>query len=247
MQSPSSRLEMPLGEQWGKLDRVSVSGTAVFAALAVILTVVSQSFGLNFPLLPYLQFDLGEIAILLAFFIFGPVPAVVSSFAEFSVLWVVGQSVPIGPPLKLIAILSSLLGLWVGVKLASHLRRSSLAGAVGLGTALGILSRAVVMTIPNYILIVYLYHIDGMVKYYASALSAFGFSLTADNALLLLLALTAVFNCIQLLFVSVVSSMIIQSPQLKNLKTAGRSPWLLSIVYGSEGSAYNRAKSILSR
>ena len=43
----------------------------MFGALAVVLTTLSHALGLNFPLIPYLQFDFGEIAILLAFFIVG--------------------------------------------------------------------------------------------------------------------------------------------------------------------------------
>ncbi|HME18495.1 MAG TPA: hypothetical protein VKF15_02020, partial [Nitrososphaerales archaeon] len=58
----------------GRLDSVSVAGIAIFSALATLLAALSQSLGLNFPVVPYLQFDLGEVAIIMAFFIFGPVP-----------------------------------------------------------------------------------------------------------------------------------------------------------------------------
>ena len=74
--------------RFGRFDSVSLGGMAVFGAMAVVLTTVSQAFGLNFPLIPYLQFDFGEIAILLAFFIFGPVPGVVATFIEFLTLMV---------------------------------------------------------------------------------------------------------------------------------------------------------------
>src|SRR5579864_6658594 len=101
--------------QTGKLDSVSLGGIAVFGALAVVLTTLSHALGLNFPLIPYLQFDFGEIAILLAFFIFGPVPGLVAAFIEFVTLMVLGQAAPIGPILKLVSMLASLAGIWFGM------------------------------------------------------------------------------------------------------------------------------------
>ena len=80
----------------GRFDTVSIAGTAVFGALALILGAASQALGLNFPIIPYLQFDLGEVAIVLAFFIFGPAPAAASSFVEFLGLMVFGQQIPVG-------------------------------------------------------------------------------------------------------------------------------------------------------
>src|ERR1022692_3347673 len=125
--------------RFGRFDSVSLAGIAVFGALAVVLTVVSQAFGLNFPLIPYLQFDLGEIAILLAFFIFGPVPGVIAAFIEFFTLMVLGVNAPIGPILKLVSILASLAGIWAGMALVSRSRSPSLGKAVALGTFLAII------------------------------------------------------------------------------------------------------------
>src|ERR1700719_4641586 len=96
------------------LDSRSLAGVAVFGALSVVLTLISQALGLNFPIIPYLQFDLGEVAILLAFFIFGPVPALIAALIEFATLLVLGVNAAFfDPELKLIAVLSSLLGVWI--------------------------------------------------------------------------------------------------------------------------------------
>ncbi|MDG6910589.1 MAG: hypothetical protein JRN08_09490, partial [Nitrososphaerota archaeon] len=94
----------------GRLDTASIAGSAIFSALAIILAAASQTLGLNFPLIPYLQFDVGEVAIILAFFIFGPAPALVSSLVEFGGLMVFGQNVPYGPLLKLFALVSTVAG-----------------------------------------------------------------------------------------------------------------------------------------
>lgn len=216
----------------GRLDSVSLAGIAIFGALAVVLTTISQSLGLNFPLLPYLQFDLGEIAIFLAFFIFGPIPAVVASFIEFGTLLAIGENTPIGPPLKLASILSSLLGIWVGTYLVSRMRKPTLEKASGLGTFLGILARMGVMTLANYYLIVFLssyftyYSLSAIISYYGHYLVSAGFTVNASNGLEIILGVTAIFNALQLLFSAGVAFLIIRLPQIRSTRAAGRGLWI---------------------
>ena len=95
-----------------------IAATGLFGALAILLTSLSQALGLNFPILPYLQFDFGEVAIIIAFLLFGPVPATTAAFVEFLTLMVLGENIPWGPVLKIIAVLSTLGGLWFGMALA---------------------------------------------------------------------------------------------------------------------------------
>jgi riboflavin transporter FmnP len=220
----------------GRIDSVSLAGIAIFGALAVVLTTVSQYLGLNFPLLPYLQFDLGEIAIFLAFFIFGPIPAVVASFIEFGTLLAIGENTPIGPPLKLASILSSLLGIWAGTFLISRLRKPTLGKAAELGTFLGILARMGAMTVANYYLIVFLssyfsyYSLTAILAYYGHSLQPLGFTVNASNGLEVILGVTAVFNALQLLFAAGVSFAIVRLPQVRNTRAAGRGPWISSYI-----------------
>ncbi len=214
----------------GTLDRVSIAGVAVFGALAVLLTTLSQAMGLNFPVIPYLQFDLGEIAILLAFFIFGPVPALVSSFIEFLTLMAIGQNVPIGPLFKLMAVISSLVGIWLGVAIVHRVQRPTLAKASGVGTLLGIVFRAGLMSIPNFYLIVFLFSLQGTVGFLAASFKLAGITLTNSNGLALILGLTAIFNGLQLLFVSIVSYMLVRLPQIARARAAGRPPWIMTYV-----------------
>jgi len=216
----------------GRIDSVSLAGMAIFGALAVVLTTISQSLGLNFPLLPYLQFDLGEIAIFLAFFIFGPVPAVVASFVEFGTLLAIGENTPIGPPLKLASILSSLLGIWAGTYLVSRLRKPTLGKAAGWGTFLGILARMGVMTVANYYLIVFIsnyfsyYSLSAILSYYGHYITSAGFPINATNGLEIILGVTAIFNALQLLFAAGVSFFIVRLPQIRSTRAAGRGLWI---------------------
>jgi riboflavin transporter FmnP len=217
----------------GRLDSVSLGGIAVFGALAVVLTTISHALGLNFPLIPYLQFDFGEIAILLAFFIFGPIPGLVAAFIEFLTLMALGQAAPIGPILKLISILASLGGIWLGTAVVSRSRNPSFAKAAALGTFLGIVSRVIFLTISNYYLIVFFggeYALNGLVPYLAGAFKLVGVTLTSVNGLELILAFTAVFNVLQLALVAGVSSFLVGLPQVQATRAAGRSLWVVSYL-----------------
>jgi riboflavin transporter len=219
--------------RFGGLDSVSIGGIAVFGALAVVLTTLSHALGLDFPLIPYLQFDFGEIAILLAFFIFGPVPGLVAAFIEFVTLMVLGQNAPIGPILKLISILASIGGIWLGTMLVSRSRNPSFAKAAGLGTSLGIVSRVVFLTIANYYLIVFFggeYALSGLVPYLAGTFKLVGIALTPGNGLELILVFTAVFNVLQLAFVAGLTSFLVGLPQLQATRAAGRTLWVVSYL-----------------
>jgi riboflavin transporter FmnP len=218
----------------GRFDSVSLGGIAVFGALAVVLTTVSQAFGLNFPVIPYLQFDLGEIAILLAFFIFGPVPGFVAAIIEFLTLMVLGQNAPIGPVLKMISILASLGGIWAGMAIVSRSRSPGLARSATLGTFLGIMARVVFLTPANYYLLVFFggeYALSGLVPYLAGSFRVVGIDLTPANGLNLILLFTAIFNALQLLFAAGVTYFLVSLPQVQSTRAAGRRPWVVSYIH----------------
>lgn len=215
-----------------RIDSVSLAGIAIFGALAVVLTTISQGLGLNFPLVPYLQFDLGEIAILLAFFIFGPLPALVAAFIEFATLMAIGQNVAFfGPEFKLIAILSSLLGIWLGALAVSRMTKKSVGKATGVGGSLGMLFRAAAMTIPNYLLIVSpLFGISNAVYTVEAPFKAIGITITNANVLYFVLGVTAIFNVLQLAFVIAVTYFVIRLPQVQSIRLAGKNLWIVRYV-----------------
>jgi len=219
------------------LDTPSVAGIAVFSSLALVLAAASQALGLNYPLIPYLQFDVGEVAIILAFFIFGPVPALVSSFVEFGGLMVFGQQIPIGPLLKLFALVSTVAGLWLGSRLASRMAETGLGRLLGGGALLGGVFRAAVMTLPNYYLIVFLYGLAGIEGFLKGSFLLVGIGLTDANALGLILLFTAVFNVLQLLVVVSISYFILRFPAVSQMKVGGRAPWFVSVLRSNGGHA----------
>ncbi len=220
-----------------RLDTASVAGSAVFSALALVLAGASQALGLNFPLIPYLQFDVGEVAIILAFFIFGPGPALVSSAVEFGGLMAYGQNVPWGPLLKLFALVSTVAGMWVGTRLASRRGEAGVLSLAAWSGAVGAAARAAVMTLPNFYLVTYIYGlpaIEGVVK---APFSLVGVGVTDANALWMILGFTAVFNVLQLLVVMVISSFVLRVPAVPRLKVGGRAPWFATVLRESKGSA----------
>ena len=227
---PHSGGVMVVSPNQGRLTTVSLAGVAVFGALSAILTYLSQFLGLNFPLVPYLQFDLGEVAIVLSLFIFGPVPALVSSSVEFVTLMAIGQNAPVGPLLKLFAMTSTIAGIWMGIGFASRVRRASMRSVFGLGTAFGAAVRAAVLTLPNYYLLVFLYTIPTIVGLLSGAFQLVGITLTDGNALALVLGFTAVFNVLQLLLVMAVSFAVLKVPQVNGLKIAGRGLWVMAVT-----------------
>jgi len=205
---------------------------AVFGALATLLAALSQSLGLNFPVVPYLQFDLGEVAIIMAFFLFGPLPAAVSSFVEFGALMLFGQNAPVGPVLKLAALLSTVGGMWLGVKLASRLSWTKVGRVVTASVMVGVVIRVAVMTVANYYLVTFFYGLSVTVSYYhlSQAFALVSLGLSDANALLLILAFTAVFNALQLGFVVALSYTVLRFPPMSNLKIGGRVPWFVSVM-----------------
>ena len=224
------------GSRWGRLDTVSVAGIAVFSALALILGAFSQALGLNFPLVPYLQFDFGEVAIVLAFFIFGPVPAVVSSFAEFAGLEAFGQNLPVGPFLKLFALLSTVLGLWAGTKVASKVGAPGLPRLVGSGALSASVLRALILTAANLYLLELYYSpaaIQGLIRYVLQpSFALVGIAVTDADYLVPVLVFTAVFNVLQLALVIGLSYAVLRVPVVSQIRVGGRAPWFATVVRG---------------
>ncbi len=228
MVQDSSTDDLPVQRSVSKTKTIAATG--LFAALAILFTTLSQALGLNFPIIPYLQFDFGEVAILIAFFAFGPVPALASAFVEFLTLMALGQNVPIGPVFKLAAILSTLAGLWLGVALARRASpRAGTTKVLGASLVFGLLSRAAVLTIANYYLIVYVYTVAGTVGFITAAFRLVGITLTTSNALSLILTFTAIFNCLQLILVFVISYLFFRLPQFRNFLRGNRVAWFESI------------------
>ena len=192
-----------------------------------------------------MQFDFGEVAIVLSLFIFGPVPALVSSSVEFVTLMAIGQNAPVGPVLKLFSMVSSIAGIWLGIGLASSIRRANMRNVFGLGTAFGAVVRAAVMTLPNYYILVFFYTIPTVIGLLSGAFKLAGVTLTGTNALVLVLGFTALFNVLQLLLVMAISFTVLKVPQVTGLKIGGRGLWLMAVTQGPPEASKVAVKKVV--
>ena len=209
--------------------KIIVPATGLFGAFAILLTSLSQALGLNFPILPYLQFDFGEVAIIIAFLLFRPIPATTAAFVEFLTLMFLGENIPWGPLLKIIAVLSTLGGLWFGMLVAKKASKNpKMDSMLGSGLGSGLLFRAAIMTVPNYYLIVFLYTVGYMTSAVSSTFRLIGITISSSNALALILGFSAIFNCLQLLLVFGISFALVKLPQLRHSLRSNRMAWFES-------------------
>lgn len=202
---------------------MTFSGAAVFAALAAILTLARAS--VPFPLIPYLQIDFAELPIMISFFLFGPLAAIVTELVHWLFLNETGSDAPLGPAIKLVAVLSTFVGFWLG-----SLAYSRLGGRthrpVGLGLSLmfglGMLLRVAVMTLMNYLVLVYIgpvfFGIDYMAFAKSTIVATTGWQFNGDAAVLFwVLVFTAVYNVINLLVASIPAGLIV-SPMTSSFR-----------------------------
>ena len=80
----------------------------LMASIAVLLSLAKVE--IPFPLVPFLKFDLAEVPSILTLLIFGFKEALIVSIIHFSILLFVGSFTPIGPLMKWIAVVSTILG-----------------------------------------------------------------------------------------------------------------------------------------
>jgi riboflavin transporter FmnP len=215
---------------------VSLAGGCVFAALAAILTLAKAA--IPFPLIPYLQIDFSEIPILIAFFLFGPVSATISAVIQWIFLNVQGSDAPLGPMIKLIAIMSMLGGFAFGNAVYRRIRHDGNRPAVALSVMFGggILWRVIAMTLVNYVVLLYV----GPLFFGADYLSYARFTLEhttgwrfGNNFIVLTYTLifTAIYNIINLIVAAIPAGLII-TPVTKSFKhITSIEAWLIRSIH----------------
>jgi riboflavin transporter FmnP len=201
---------------------VTLTGAAVFAALAAILTLAKAA--VPFPLIPYLQIDFSEVPILIAFFLFGPTAGAIAAVIQWMFLNVTGSDAPLGPAIKFAAVISTLGGLWLGSELYRQVKgnkaRPSLAISMILGS--GILGRVVAMTVINYAVLVYIAPVFFGADYLGFAKftleKSTGWQLGTETMVLTYtLLFTAVYNIVNLLVAAIPAGLIV-SPITNSFK-----------------------------
>jgi len=192
---------------------ITLTGAAVFAAIAAVLTLAKAA--VPFPLIPYLQIDLAELPIMVSFFLFGPLAGIITELVHWLFLNETGSDVPLGPAIKLVAILSTFLGFLLGSAVYPRLglgRRPAIGLSLMFG--LGALVRIAAMTVVNYVVLVYVGPVFFGVNYMAFAKSTLaattGWQFSGDTAVLFwVLVFTALYNVINLLVASIPAGLLV--------------------------------------
>jgi riboflavin transporter FmnP len=155
----------------------------VFAALTVALNPAISGIGVPAPYAPFLIYNLWEIPIVAAFLLIGPISGLAIACLNAAVLFAFFQGpLPTGPLYNLIAIMATLLGVYIASKLFKSKTASDGRTVFKIATAatiLGVTLRVLVMTLVNYATLPYGYPI--------------GFSF-AEVDVLAFLPLAALFN-----------------------------------------------------
>jgi riboflavin transporter FmnP len=217
---------------------MTIAGAAVFAGLAAILTLARAS--VPFPLIPYLQIDFAELPIMISFFLFGPVAGIFTELVHWIFLNETGSDVPLGPAIKLVAILSTFFGFWLGSLVYSRLGgRTNRAVGLGLSSmfGFGMLLRVGAMTLMNYLVLVYVGPVFFGVNYMAFAKSTIvattGWQFNGDAAVLFwVLVFTAIYNIVNLLVASIPAGLIV-SPMTNSFRhMTSVETWLMRSLGG---------------
>ncbi|RLF02097.1 MAG: hypothetical protein DRJ59_04480 [Thermoprotei archaeon] len=126
--------------------------TSLMAALAVVFSLFKLTF--PFILLAYLKFDLAEIPAAITFFLVGLRGAIIVALVHFMVLSLQGAFFPIGPLMKFLAVVSSLIGFYIGGKVVRGNPFSIQSFALSM--SLAALSRILVMTMANIVVLIFI-------------------------------------------------------------------------------------------
>ncbi|MGD0688898.1 MAG: hypothetical protein ABSA50_03915 [Candidatus Bathyarchaeia archaeon] len=212
---------------------VALTGAAVFGSLAALTTIVlPANIQPAFPLLSFLRFDPAELFDVLAFLIFGPIPALITATVHWAILAETGTNGILGPTGKFAAVLSTLLGLWLGSMAYRRIAQKSTRTSLALGTMLGFaaLARVGLMLVVNYFIFTYIGPVIFGINYLGfsqKSLAAVGMQFANSSQVLwAMLLFTSIFNGLHAAFSVVIPCLIFTPLSLKVPEIASGHPWI---------------------
>lgn len=209
-----------------------VAGASIFGSLATVVTI--GKIAIAFPILPFLMFDIAEIFSVSALLLFGPLSSVITATVHWIMLVIRGGSfvAGIGPTMKLLAVLSTLLGMWAGYKI-SYLTRLRIGYLVFLMMFLALISRVGIMALANYVLYAYVTPFLGLpyITFIRETLvRTLGLELlTEADVILYAVLVVSLFNAIHVLFTLIPSFLIILPISEKVYPISIQRPWIILI------------------
>jgi riboflavin transporter FmnP len=144
------------------MNTKALATTIVFAALTVALNPALSGIGIPAPYAPFLIYGLWEIPIVAAFILISPLSGISITILNAAVLFAFFQGpLPTGPLYNLIAIMSTLSGIYIARKFVKgKVNEGKIEFKIATAaTILGIILRVGVMTLMNYVTLRYPYPI----------------------------------------------------------------------------------------
>ena len=216
---------------------MSLTGAAVMGALAALTTVILPArIQPSFPILPFLKFDPAELFSVLAFFIFGPIPALVTATVHWIFLTATGTDTPLGPAVKFASVLSTLLGLWLGSMIYRRLavKHNRVSFALGTMLAFAIVARVLILVVINYFVFTYIGPVIFGINYLGFSQQTLQGTLGMQFAgpwqvLTAMLLFTSVFNALHAVFSVAVPYVVFTSLYSKVPQIASGHPWISNL------------------
>jgi riboflavin transporter FmnP len=213
---------------------VSLTGAAVMGALAALVTVMLPArIQPSFPILPFLKFDPAELFAILAFLIFGPIPALVTATVHWMFLTATGGGTPLGPAVKYAAVLSTIFGLWLGSITYRRLlvKHNRISVALGSMLAFAILTRVLILVVVNYFVFTFVGPVIFGLDYLGFSQHILQDTLHMQFAgpwqvLTAMLLFTSIFNALHAVFSVAVPYVVFTSLYSKVPQIASGHPWI---------------------
>ena len=203
------------------MDTRSIALSAIFSALAVMLTMINIT--IPFPLLPYLKFDFSEIPVTMSFFLIGPQYALLSTAIYWIVLTIRAGDI-LGPAMKGAAVTSMIIGLWVASKITSGDKANGVKSLISSGLVIGILLRVVVMSVFNYA--VFTIIAPFWLDYATGLVAALGLPTTSTSQTILwVLLLTGFYNLLHTAL-SMIPSVFITEATIDRVPNLAGNSWI---------------------
>ncbi|MEM0287047.1 MAG: hypothetical protein QXG05_02595 [Nitrososphaerota archaeon] len=181
-----------------------VAGGAIFGAMSSILTLAN--IAIPFPPLPYLTFDFGQIPVVIATLLYGPLAGTISVVEYFGILELVGSFRPVGPILRLLATGSIVLAIYVAGRVYSRLASEpKLKRFTLISLGLSSLFTIPIMTIANIVVLLILFPF--FLTYANASLGTFlGINFVGESGLFIIILFTVIYNFLQLLITIIPST-----------------------------------------
>lgn len=213
---------------------VGLAGAAVFGSLAALSTVVIPArIQPAFPILPFLRFDPAELFSVLAFLIFGPIPAFIVATVHWIFLTATGSGTPLGPAVKFVSVIATLVGLWIGGRVYQRLAAlyQSIWFAVTCMLVFAVLARVGILLIVNYYVFTYIGPVIFGIDYLGFSQKTLQTTLGLQFAgpwdiVVAMLLYTSIFNILQTFFSIIIPYIIFTPLSVKIPEIASGNPWI---------------------